>query len=103
MPFLFGLRRHLTPPLGLTAIQPYYAFGAGPYLAISISEWEEEDREEATMRSHIGAFAGGGVQFLLGSWIGVNLDVRYHAFDLKLDHEFSDWEYGLGLTLMWGE
>lgn len=63
------------------------------------------DEEEVTINSKLkaGGYAGGGLDFMLTSWFGLNLDVKYHFVDFNSNSDFSGYEYGLGLQFMWGK
>lgn len=106
VPVLLGMRYHLFSPQNRSNIRPYVAFGAGPYWFADIFVHEEYwDEEEVTINSKLkaGGYAGGGLDFMLTSWFGLNLDVKYHFVDFNSNSDFSGYEYGLGLQFMWGK
>lgn len=106
VPVLLGMRYHLFSPQSRSNIRPYVAFGAGPYWFADIFVHEEYwDKEEVTINSKLkaGGYAGGGLDFMLTSWFGLNLDVKYHFVDFNSNSDFSGYEYGLGLQFMWGK
>jgi outer membrane protein W len=103
---LIGLRHDLFSIRNPGAMQPYLAFGGGPYW---INEILVEDRafgldEEVTVKSKPkpGAYAGAGLNFMLSNWFGINFDVKYHFVDLNVNHDYSGWEYGFGVLVAWG-
>ena len=103
-PLLMGFRLNLFPMYSESALQPYLAFGGGPYWLHDINVTERFDHDEAVVKSRVkgGAYAGGGMNFMMNSWLGVNFDVKYHFVDFNVNHDYSGVEYGLGLVLMWG-
>ncbi len=104
-PVLLGFRHNLFSVYSQSALQPYIAYGAGPYWLHDITVRERLYGDEAVVKSKIkpGAYAGGGMNFMLASWFGLNFDVKYHFIDFNVNHDFSGFEYGLGFVLMWGK
>jgi len=105
MPVLLGLRYDLFSPQNRTSLQPYIAFGAGPYWMTNVFVKEQFDEEEVTLNTDLerGGYVGGGFNFMLSDWFAVNFDVKYHFIDFNVNHEYSGYEYGLGISVMWGK
>jgi hypothetical protein len=103
-PVLLGFRHNLFSYYSQSALQPYIAYGAGPYWLHDITVRERFYGDEAIVRSKIkpGAYAGGGMNFMMASWFGLNFDVKYHFIDFNVNHDYSGFEYGLGFSFMWG-
>lgn len=103
-PVLLGLRHHLFSPYSQSAMQPYLAYGAGPYWLHDIQVRDGFGEDEAIVRSKLkpGAYAGGGMNFMMANWFGLNFDVKYHFVDFNVNHDYSGFEYGLGFSFMWG-
>ncbi len=105
-PITFGLRYELFSLDNQSAFQPYISGGAGPYLLSDIYATEEHfgDDEEVSAKTDAikGGYAGAGLNFAFTSWLNFGFDARYHFVDFDKKHERSGWEYGFGLTFMWG-
>jgi hypothetical protein len=103
-PILLGFRHNLFSLYNRSTLQPYVAYGAGPYWLHDITVHERFYGDEVLVKSKIkpGAYAGGGVNFMLASWFGLNFDVKYHFLDFNVNHDYSGFEYGLGFSFMWG-
>src|SRR5574341_607561 len=103
-PVLLGFRHNLFSFYSQSALQPYIAYGAGPYWLHDITIHERFYGDEAVVRSKVkpGAYAGGGMNFMMASWFGLNFDVKYHFIDFNVNHDYSGFEYGLGFSFMWG-
>jgi len=102
IPVLFGMQRGFPFSEHLNSLEPYVAFGAGPYWITDIMEREFFGTDKVTSRIQFGAYAGGGLNYYLGSSFSLNLDVRYHAIDLNFDNDLSGLEYGVGFAIHWG-
>lgn len=103
-PVLLGFRHNLFSMRSRSALQPYIAYGAGPYWLHDIKVREDLYEDEAIVKSKLkpGAYAGGGMNFMATSWFGLNFDVKYHFIDFNVNHDLSGFEYGLGFCFMWG-
>jgi len=103
-PVLLGFRHNLFSMRSRSALQPYIAYGAGPYWLHDIKVREDLYEDEAIVKSKLkpGAYAGGGMNFMAASWFGLNFDVKYHFIDFNVNHDISGFEYGLGFCFMWG-
>jgi len=103
-PVLLGFRHNLFSIYSRSALQPYLAYGAGPYWLHDIKVREDRYEDEAIVKSKLkpGAYAGGGMNFMAASWFGLNFDVKYHFVDFNVNHDISGFEYGLGFCFMWG-
>jgi hypothetical protein len=104
-PLLLGFRLNLFSIDYQNALQPYLAFGGGPYWLHDINVTERYYDEEVVVKSKVkgGAYAGGGMNFMMTSWLGLNFDVKYHFIDFNVNQDYSGFEYGLGVVFMWGK
>ena len=113
VPFLFGVRYDLLSSSFHSSFQPYLGAGIGPYWATSFRVRNVETGEEITGEGRLlsGAYAGGGVNLLISSWLALNFELKYHFVDLNVGtnlrnfrygKEFSGMEFGLGFSFMWG-
>lgn len=105
VPIVLGMRYQLFDPRSGSALQPYLTFGGGPYWLSDILVFEDDYYDEEIRiktKLHAGGYAGGGINFMLGSNLGLNFDLRYHFIDFNKNHDFSGFEYGLGLNIHWG-
>ncbi|NUO81243.1 hypothetical protein HUU05_14280 [candidate division KSB1 bacterium] len=104
VPVLVGMRYHLLPANNRSALRPYLAFGAGPYWVADVlvhnRYFEEETRVESELFA--GGYVGGGLDFMICDWFGLNFDVRRHFVSFNRNNEHSGYEYGAGLQFMWG-
>jgi outer membrane protein W len=105
-PVLLGFRHNLLPYNTQSDLQPYLSFGAGPYWIndIKVRDRYYGDDEEVYVKSKVkpGGYAGGGLNFMLGNWVGLNFDIKYHFVDFRKAHPNSGYEYGLGFFFTWG-
>jgi hypothetical protein len=103
-PILLGLRIELMSPESQSALQPYLSLGGGPYWFsnVSVKERMYEDEVKVETKLKRGGYLGGGVNFLLSDWFAINFDMKYHFIDFNKKHENSGFEYGLGVSFMWG-
>ncbi len=104
VPVLIGMRYHLLPAHNRGALRPYLAFGAGPYWAADVLVENYYYRDETHVDSELfgGGYLGGGLDFMILSWFGLNFDVRRHFVSFDTNNEHSGYEYGLGLQFLWG-
>ncbi len=104
IPFLFGLRYDLLSSRFTSSFQPYIAGGGGPYWSTAVTVRNNLTGEEVSSESDLryGAYAGGGVNILLSSWLALNFDTKYHFVDFQVDQVSSGPEFGLGFVFMWG-
>lgn len=104
IPFLLGLRYDVLSNRHANSFQPYLAGGVGPYWSTAFSVQNQQTGEivngEADLK--MGAYTGGGVNFVPISWIALNLDLRYHFVDFQRQREPSGLEFALGISFMWG-
>jgi len=104
---LFGIRHELFSAYNYNAMRPYIAFGAGPYWLCDISvendHWGQEEEVIVSSTLKPGGYAGGGLNFMLTSWFGLNFDVKYHFVNFNVNHDYSGWEYGIGFMFAWGD
>ena len=63
--------------------------------------YEDEVKIETKLRR--GGYLGGGANFLLSDWFAINFDVKYHFIDFSKNHDNSGYEYGIGVSFMWGK
>lgn len=103
-PILLGLRIELMSPESQSALQPYLSLGGGPYWFsnVSVKERVYEDEVKVETKLKRGGYLGGGVNFLLSDWFAINFDMKYHFINFNKKHENSGFEYGLGVSFMWG-
>lgn len=104
-PVVLGFRHNLFSMRSQSALQPYIAYGAGPYWLHDIKVRDGIYTDEALVTSRLkpGGYAGGGMNFMMASWFGLNFDVKYHFIDFNVNHDYSGFEYGLGFSFMWGK
>lgn len=105
IPILFGLRHDLFSYRSSSALQPYLAFGAGPYLISEIKVRERYiEHSDVSVKTRVkpGGYAGGGMNFMFSNWFGLNFDIKYHFVDFNVKHDYSGWEYGFGFLFTWG-
>ena len=103
-PILFGLRFELTPPEAQNALKPYLSLGGGPYWISNINVKDGFYENEVVVNTELrkGGYLGGGANFLLSDWFALNFDMRYHFIDFNVKHINSGFEYGIGVSFMWG-
>jgi outer membrane protein W len=99
-----GLKQELFSLHNPSSLRPYVAVGAGPYWIHTVAVQTDGPDEHVAVNSkgRKGGYLGGGFNFMLDNWLGVNMDCRYHFVSFDKNHEFSGLEYGLGLVFMWG-
>jgi outer membrane protein W len=105
IPFLLGWRHDLLSTRFSSAFQPYLTVGAGPYWTTAVTVKNQLTGEETVVgetKSKFGAYAGGGTNIVLSSWLALNFDVKYHFVDLQANRNESGFEFGLGFSFMWG-
>lgn len=104
VPVLIGMRFHLLSAHNRGALRPYLAFGAGPYWAADVFVENYYYRDETHVDSELfaGGYLGGGMDFMILSWFGLNFDARRHFVGFDTNNEHSGYEYGLGVQFMWG-
>jgi len=104
-PVLLGLRQELLSPYNQSALRPYFSLGAGPYWISDVLSYEDPFSEKVTVSTKCerGGYLGGGFDFKLCGWLAINFDVKYHFINFDKNHELSGVDYGLGLTIMWGD
>jgi len=104
-PIVLGLRHNLLSPRSQSALQPYVSFGGGPYWVSDIVAVDNNFEEEVSIDTELfrGGYAGGGFNFMVTNWFGINMDMKYHFIDFNVNHELSGPEYGFGVTFMWGK
>jgi len=103
-PILFGLRLELVSPESRSALKPYLSLGGGPYWFSTVQVEERLYEEEVKIETNLkrGGYLGGGANFLLSDWFAINFDVKYHFIDFSKKHENSGYEYGIGVSFLWG-
>lgn len=104
VPVLAGMRFDLLTARNRGALRPYVAFGAGPYWVADIFVQDRFFEEEVHVESdlHAGGYLGGGIDFMIFNWFGLNFDVRRHFVNFDAHNEHSGYEYGMGVQFMWG-
>lgn len=104
IPLLIGLRYDLLSGRSTSKLQPYLAVGAGPYwsTAFTLKSRLIEEEIVGESKTQYGGYAGGGVNLLLTDWLALNVAMRHHFVDWRVNNEYSGMEFGLGLNVMWG-
>ncbi len=104
VPVLVGMRYHLLSSHNRSVLRPYLAFGAGPYWVADILVKNYYYRDETNVESDLfaGGYLGGGMDFMIFNWLGLNFDVRRHFVSFDTNNEHSGYEYGVGVQFMWG-
>jgi len=106
-PLLAGVRYDLFSPGLSTRIQPYVSAGTGGYWRqkVVVQEQLGEEIESVTAGSQFdfGGYLGAGINIPFTSWVGFNLDARYHFVDFSTKTDISGPEFGLGFVFMWGK
>lgn len=104
IPILLGLRFELISPESQSALKPYLSLGGGPYWfsTVMVREGTYEDEVQVETKLRRGGYLGGGANFLISDWFAINFDMKYHFINFEKKHENSGFEYGLGISFMWG-
>jgi len=103
-PFLLGLRYDLLSNRFASSIQPYVTGGGGAYWSTTFTVRNQLTGEQGNgqVDLRLGAYTGGGVNFVFFSIFALNFDLRYHFVDFQRKQDSSGLEFGLGLSFMWG-
>ena len=105
-PLLLGLRHELFDAYSRTALQPYVAGGVGPYwfsdIFVRDNSMSFDEEVSVSTTAKFGGYLGGGFNFMLTDWLGLNFDVKYHFIDFNRKHEYSGYDMGVGLFFTWG-
>jgi hypothetical protein len=103
---LMGLRHELFSVYNPSALRPYLSLGVGPYWLndVTVREryWGYEEEVKVKAKVKPGGYAGVGTNFMLSSSFGLTFDARYHFVNFNVNHEYSGWEYGMGIVIAWG-
>ena len=104
---LLGFRHELFAPANHSRVRPYAAWGIGPYWVHRIHAidraWVQADEEvQIDTRLKGGGYLGGGINLMLSSVVGINVDARYHFIEFDRKNDFSGLDFGLGLMICWG-
>lgn len=109
-PFIFGARYDLLSLRSTGVLQPYLTFGGGPYWQTVILVREDNSNPAAptevtfgNSRLDIGGYFGAGVNIAPVSWFALSFDMKYHAVNFKVGTGTSGFDFGFGLTFMWGK
>jgi hypothetical protein len=106
-PVLLGFRHDLFSYDTKSSLIPYVAFGAGPYwfndVYVRSDQFGIDNEVLVKTKAKFGGYAGGGVNFGLTSWFGINFDARHHFMEFDVKNAKSGWEYGLGCYFSWGK
>jgi len=102
---LFGIRMELVAPQSQGALKPYLSLGAGPYWFSTIQANQQlyEQQVKIDTAYQPGGYLGAGTNFLLADWLAINFDLKYHFIDFNVKHEYSGYEYGIGITFLFGK
>ncbi len=104
-PFLLGFRQDLMHPRSYSALRPYLSFGVGAYWISDIRVRQYDyysDEVVVDTNFEPGGYAGGGFNFHLTPNLSLNLDAKYHFIDYNVKHDYSGFDFGLGISFMWG-
>lgn len=105
MPTLLGIKYDLVRPDFDSALRPYLGAGGGIYWASDIQVIERDYYDEEVgvdSEARPGAYAGGGIDFLIGEHFLINYDVKYHWVDFDSERFDDGWEFALGFAITWG-
>ena len=107
IPFLVGLRYDFLSTRVSGAIHPYVAAGGGPYSTIIVQGndtilYGDSGQNSFESRMEYGWYFGGGVNFVLMSWLAINADLKYHSIDFTDFKDYSGLQLGIGASIMWG-
>jgi len=105
VPLLLGARYDIFSPRLPSSIQPYLSLGSGPYWIASVKNENPFTESVQTIESILeyGAYAGGGANIILASWVALNFDLKYHFVDFQFEKDYSGLEFGMGFSFMWGK
>jgi len=105
LPFLLGARYDIFSPRLPSSIQPYLSLGTGPYWISSVRNENPFAESMQTIESKMeyGAYAGGGTNILIASWLALNFDLKYHFVDFQFERGYSGLEFGMGFSFIWGK
>ncbi|KAA3660816.1 MAG: hypothetical protein DWQ10_05850 [Calditrichaeota bacterium] len=104
-PFLLGFRQDLMHPRSYSALRPYLTFGVGAYWISDIHVGEYDYYRDEVLVNTVfepGGYAGGGFNFHLTPNLALNLDAKYHFIDYNVKHDYSGFDFGMGISFMWG-
>lgn len=104
--FLIGVQYFPLSGATMVNLKPYLTFEAGPYWLtqchVEENYWGLHDVVETTTTLKPGVCGGGGMHYMMSSWFGMDLSLKYHAINLDFDHPESGWEFGIGAAFFWG-
>jgi len=103
IPLLIGLRVHPVVPGG-GGVVPYVSVGLGPYWVGDVVSTERfaGDHTSVSFETRFGGYVGGGADFMIADWFGLNLDLKRHFVDVRAPRDLSGFEYGAGMVFLWG-
>ena len=105
IPILTGIRYNLLPVENTNDIQPYLSVGGGPYLELHVNSTQYSlFHENTSTKTELfpGFYIGGGLFCAVSDGFGFECDMKYHMFNLDVDHDNSGVELGFGIVFMWG-
>lgn len=104
-PLLLGLRLELFAPTHPSSLRPYLSVGGGPYWVSTIKVRDRLMEEEVSVETKLkrGGYLGAGTNFMITNWFALNFDLKYHFINFNTKHANSGFEYGLGVSFMWGK
>lgn len=100
MPMIFGLRNDFLAHRNPGRIQPYYGFGAGPYLIGYETTRGADSFSEEGLK--LGIYGGTGVNVAFTTWFTFNADLKYHLVNLSMGNAGSGFNLNFGISFMWG-
>ena len=96
------------PLMGATVgnLKPYVSFEAGPYwlteCQVEENIWGVNTVVETTTILKPGMAGGGGMYYMMATWFGMEMNLKYHAINVDFSHPESGWEFGIGAAFFWG-
>lgn len=102
IPLLMGVRYDFLANRNHGNVQPYLSLGFGPYWITNVDSPTNGTLEQVESGVKPGAYTGTGLNIALTSWFALNFDIKYHFVDLKVGQDFSGFDFGMGVSFMWG-
>jgi transglutaminase-like putative cysteine protease len=101
VPMTFGLRNDFLTNRNQGKLQPYYSFGAGPYIVGIEENINGTPISESGLK--LGIYGGTGINLAFTSWFAFNLDIKYHLMKFAFNNPASGFNLNFGISLMWGQ
>ena len=104
IPLLFGARNDWLSLKYGSIFQPYYSFGGGMHwINLTKNSTLQGVDISSDTDAQFGIYVGSGLNVLLSSRFALNADLKYHLLEFNANKGFSGFEYGFGVTYMWGD